>query len=62
MRKLWLIFAQTVTVALAVLFVVGTLKPEWLGRHPSVVELQEAAPAGAGGMGAAGYASFRDAA
>lgn len=61
MRKLWLIFAQTVTVALAVLFVVGTLKPEWLGRHPAVVELQEAAPAG-GGMGGAGYASFRDAA
>jgi len=31
MRRLWLIFAQTVTVSLAVLFVVTTLKPEWLG-------------------------------
>jgi Do/DeqQ family serine protease len=30
MRKTWLIFAQAVTVALAVLFVVATLKPEWL--------------------------------
>ena len=34
MRRLWLIFAQTVTVSLAVLFVVGTLKPEWLNRSP----------------------------
>ena len=31
MRRLWLIFAQTVTVSLAVLFVINTLKPEWLG-------------------------------
>ena len=35
MRRLWLIFAQTVTVCVAVLFVVKTLKPEWLGRLPS---------------------------
>ncbi|HET9822264.1 MAG TPA: Do family serine endopeptidase [Burkholderiaceae bacterium] len=34
MRRLWLIFSQAVTVALAVLFVVATLKPEWLGRSP----------------------------
>lgn len=31
MRRLWLIFAQAVTAAVAVLFVIGTLKPEWLG-------------------------------
>jgi Do/DeqQ family serine protease len=30
MRRLWLVFAQTTTVCLAVLFVVATLKPEWL--------------------------------
>ncbi len=30
MRKLWLIFAQAVTVMLAALFVVNTLRPEWL--------------------------------
>jgi serine protease DegQ len=35
MRRLWLIFAQTVTVCVAVLFVVKTLKPEWLGHLPS---------------------------
>jgi serine protease DegQ len=50
MRRLWLIFAQTVTVSLAVLFVVSTLKPEWLGKSPgsgaSIVALQESAFAG----------------
>ena len=34
MRRLWLIFSQAVTVALALLFVVATLKPEWLDRAP----------------------------
>ncbi len=47
MRRLWLIFAQTATLSLAVLFVVTTLKPEWLGRlptaGPSVVSLQQSA-------------------
>lgn len=48
MRRLWLIFTQTVTVGLAVLFVISTLKPEWLGKPgvggPAVVALQESAP------------------
>ncbi len=34
MRKTWLIFSQAVTVAVALLFVVATFKPEWLGRSP----------------------------
>ena len=34
MRRTWLIFSQAVTVAVAVLFVVGTLKPEWLRGSP----------------------------
>src|SRR2546427_8192518 len=45
MRNLWLIFAQTATVAVSVLFVDTTLKPEWLGRSGSglqVVELRQA--------------------
>lgn len=29
MRRLWLLFAQTVTVGLAIWFIVATLKPEW---------------------------------
>jgi Do/DeqQ family serine protease len=45
MRNLWLIFAQAATIAVGVLFVVTTLKPEWLGRSgsgPQVVELRQA--------------------
>ncbi|MDQ7988423.1 MAG: Do family serine endopeptidase [Candidatus Dactylopiibacterium sp.] len=34
MQRLWLIFAQTVTIVLAALFVVSTLKPEWIS-HPA---------------------------
>src|SRR3970040_583452 len=44
MRKLWLTFAQTATIALAVLFVLTTLKPEWLPQRaqgPQVVELTQ---------------------
>ena len=50
MRKLWLIFSQTATVAVALLFVIATLRPEWLpgggGMLPStgsqIVSLREA--------------------
>lgn len=30
MQRLWLIFAQSVTIILAVLFVINTLKPQWV--------------------------------
>jgi serine protease DegQ len=30
MQRLWLLFAQTVTIALALWFITATLKPEWL--------------------------------
>ncbi len=43
MRRLWLLFAQTVTVALALWFIVATLKPEWLTREPSTVRLESTA-------------------
>ena len=43
MRRLWLLFAQTVTVALALWFIVATLKPEWLAREPSTVRLESTA-------------------
>jgi len=48
MRKLWLTFAQTATVALAVLFVLTTLKPEWLpqrAQDPQVVEFTQSTQA-----------------
>ncbi len=34
MKRLWLIFSQTVTVFLAAYFVVLTLKPHWLNQSP----------------------------
>ncbi|WP_143890189.1 S1C family serine protease [Tepidimonas alkaliphilus] len=37
MRRLWLTFAQSVTVLLAAWFVVATLKPQWLARPPAWV-------------------------
>ena len=58
MRNLWLIFAQTATVAVGVLFVVTTLKPEWLGRAgsgPQVVELRQATGTSGSGARAASY-------
>ena len=47
MRRTWLIFSQAVTVAVAVLFVVATLKPEWLGRRsePAPTSVAAAPPA-----------------
>ena len=36
MYRLWLTFAQTATVCLAILFVVTTLKPEWLPGKPTI--------------------------
>ncbi|WP_374667441.1 S1C family serine protease [Ramlibacter sp.] len=36
MKRLWLVFSQAVTVLLAAYFVVATLKPDWLGRRPSL--------------------------
>ena len=51
MHRLWLIFAQAVTVSVAALFVIQTLKPEWLawrspasGAAPRVVAIQQATP------------------
>ena len=63
MRRLWMIFAQTVTVGLAVFFIISALRPEWLEKSPrtttGIVALSESAvqpePATAG-------ASYRDAA
>ncbi|NRT55262.1 S1C family serine protease [Sphaerotilus uruguayifluvii] len=40
MRRLWLIFSQAVTVALAAVFVLATLKPQWLGGRPGSAPVQ----------------------
>ncbi|WP_334154355.1 S1C family serine protease [Tepidimonas sp.] len=47
MKRHWLIFSQTVTVMLAIWFVVATLKPHWLTQRPSlsrVVPIFEVGP------------------
>src|SRR5687768_9994585 len=47
-RKLWLVFCQTATVCVAVLFVVMTLRPDLLAwtTRGSVVTIREASPEG----------------
>jgi serine protease DegQ len=45
MRKLWLLFAQAVTMTLAALFVVSLVKPDWLAWRTHVVEVRESSPA-----------------
>ena len=47
MRRFWLVFAQTATICLAVLFVVSTLRPDlvaWNPRGGDVVTVKEPAP------------------
>ena len=44
LRKLWLLFAQTVTVALGLWFVVATLRPEAMAPPPAAVALPAAPP------------------
>jgi serine protease DegQ len=65
MYRLWLIFSQAATVAVAVLFVVSTFHPEWLpsraGQRPAVAVLRQApAPPRAAASGA-GTDSLHDA-
>jgi serine protease DegQ len=52
LRRFWLLFAQAVTVLLALMFIIATLKPQWLQRQGQfgkqlaepIVALQEVAP------------------
>jgi serine protease DegQ len=50
MRKLWLLFAQAVTLTLAAIFVVSLVKPDWLAWRTQVVEVREAVPSQAPGL------------
>ena len=43
MHRIWLLFAQTVTVCLAILFVVVTLRPDWMRGMGNVVSPAPAA-------------------
>ena len=73
MQRLWLVFAQSVTAALAVLFVVVTLKPDWLPARsspaqngasplPSIEHMLPAQPPVATRVEAAKVVSYSDAA
>ncbi len=64
LRRTWLVFSQAVTVALAALFVVVTLKPEWLPRGgyggglalpPPTIARAAAPAASASGAATVGY-------
>ena len=59
MKRLWLLFSQTVTVVLAAYFVVATLKPNWLDRvpHRATALTTQEAPTPTAGMTPSG--SFR---
>ena len=69
LRRFWLFFAQAVTVLLALMFIIATLKPQWLQRQGQfgkqlaepIVALREVAPGIGGGSGPA-QASYADAA
>jgi len=54
MRRLWLIFAQATTVAVAALFVISTFRPEWLPARTAQGPLLQQAPAGTPASAAAG--------
>ena len=67
MRKIWLIFSQTVTVAVAVLFVLATLKPDWSPRRsgwglPTTASIVEAPKATNSNSGSGGFANSYSAA
>jgi serine protease DegQ len=64
LRRFWLLFAQAVTVLLALMFIIATLKPQWLQRQGQfgrqlaepIVALREVAPGISNGHAEASYA------
>ncbi|RZF28740.1 Do family serine endopeptidase [Paraburkholderia sp. UYCP14C] len=64
LRRFWLLFAQAVTVLLALMFIIATLKPQWLQRQGQfgrqlaepIVALREVAPGISHGHAETSYA------
>ncbi|NLP65327.1 Do family serine endopeptidase [Paraburkholderia sacchari] len=64
LRRFWLFFAQAVTVLLALMFIIATLKPQWLQHQGQlgkqlaepIVALREVAPGIGGGPAQSSYA------
>ncbi|MDO4905750.1 MAG: trypsin-like peptidase domain-containing protein [Lautropia sp.] len=44
MRRLWLLFAQVVTILVAALFVISTFRPEWLSDRKALLETEPLQP------------------
>src|ERR1700746_3825956 len=67
MYRLWLIFSQAVTIAVAALFVVSTFRPEWLPSRAgaqvplSITQSSSAAPMQVAARAAHAPASYYDA-
>src|SRR6185369_14439962 len=61
MRHLWLTFAQATTVAVALLFVVSTFRPEWLPTRGGMPIVATPPSATSGAAGAGREASYNDA-
>lgn len=57
MRRLWLLFAQTVTVCLGILFIVATLRPDWLHSSQPTTLPVPAAQVAEGPRAESSYAS-----
>jgi hypothetical protein len=62
MKRLWLLFSQAVTVVMAIIFVVATLKPQWLDRRPTLASIVPVFEAPTLGLGDATPGSLRVAA
>ena len=62
MKRIWLLFAQTVTVLLAAFFVVATLKPQWVQRGPEMAGLVPVIQAPSPAEGSSPAGGFRAAA
>ena len=62
MKRLWLLFSQTVTVLLAAYFVVSVMKPQWLGSRPGTDNAVAVLQAPAAGPRATASGSYSPAA
>ncbi len=51
MRRLWLLFAEFVTVTLAIIFVITLVRPDWTPWRRNVVEIRESSLSGSGAVG-----------
>ena len=51
MRRLWLLFAEFVTITLAIIFVITLVRPDWTPWRRQVVEIRESSQSGNGAVG-----------